>query len=251
MRMSWWLLAALLGVFLFGSPAWAGSLEEADALYSQGEMQALKQAIELFEQAVQASPESFEANWKLARAYRDYALNAQRRELEGWKDICKEYGQKGMEYAEKARELKPDAVQGHYFYGLSVSVYSDSVGIVSAISQGLRGKTKEALEKSYDIDKHYRDSTPIMALGRYWQVVPWPYRDRNKALEYYREAQEAMPEDSRYRIELQVYLGSLLLQMGQNQEEAKQLLRKATRAETGYFDQYFRQTAQAILEEHE
>ncbi|MGM0424631.1 MAG: tetratricopeptide repeat protein [Thermodesulfobacteriota bacterium] len=236
---------------LFASQVQAASLEEADEAYAKGGLQNLEEAIELYEQAIQASPESFEANWKLARAYRDYALNAQRKDLEGWKDICKEYGQMGMEYAEKARELNPDAVQGHYFYGLSVSVYSDSVGIFSAISQGLRGKTKEALEKSYEIDKHYRDSTPIMALGRYWQVVLWPYRDRDKALEYYREAQEAMPEDSPYWTELRVYLGSLLLQMGQNQEEAKQVLRKATRAETGYFDQYFRQTAQEILEEHE
>ncbi len=225
-------------------------LQQADELYAEQDLHSLKQAIALYEEAVENDPGHYEANWKLARAYREYALFALRQNLKDWEAICSEYGQKGMERAEKAAEINPDEVHGHFFYGLSVSVYSESVGIVSAIREGLRSKTKDALEKAYEIDKHYQDSTPIMALGRYWQVVPWPYRDRDQALAYYREAQEAMPEDSRFRAELQVYLGSLLLEMGQHEQEAKELLIQAQEADRGYFDEYFQNKAQAVLEEH-
>ncbi len=77
----------------------------------------------------------------------------------------------------------------------------------------------------------------------------WPYRNRDKALEFYQEAQQAMPEDSPYQAELQVYLGSLLLEMGQSQEEARDLLRQASQADAGYFDQYFRNKAKEFLED--
>jgi hypothetical protein len=71
-------------------------------------------------------------------------------------------------------------------------------------------------------------------------------RDRDKALDLYREAQDLIPEDSRFRQELQVYLGGLLLDMGDKEQEARNLLQEAARGESAYF----RDWAGRILQEH-
>ncbi|MFW6315167.1 MAG: tetratricopeptide repeat protein, partial [Desulfohalobiaceae bacterium] len=74
MRKIWCFVAVAMGAaMLFAVQVQAQHLQKADEAYAKGDMQNLEKAIELYEQALQESPESFEANWKLARAYRDYA----------------------------------------------------------------------------------------------------------------------------------------------------------------------------------
>jgi len=74
-------------------------LVEADALFEKGDITSIFESIPLYIKAVEADPDSYEANWKCARAHREYADHALEGEYEGWKDICKEYGKKGMGYA--------------------------------------------------------------------------------------------------------------------------------------------------------
>ena len=210
-------------------------LAEADKIFDEGGIENFKKSIELYQKAVEQQSDDYEANWKLARAYREYADKSKKKGVEGWKDICAKYGKEGMAYAKKAIDLKPERPEGYYYYGLNVGIYSDGVSILTAIAEGLKDKTQQSFEKAYEINKMYKDGGPMLALGRFWAVLPWPMRDRKKALAYYREYQQT--EYFATNTEAQIYLAELLIQMGgdKNKAEAKGYVEKALQSDDPYF----------------
>ena len=210
-------------------------LAEADKIFDQGGVENYKKSIDLYIKAVEQQPDDYEANWKCARAYREYADKAKKKGVEGWKDICAQYGKAGMQYAKKAIELKPERPDGHYYYGLNVGIYSDGVSILTALSEGLKDKTQQSFEKTYAINKMYKDGGPMLSLGRFWAVLPWPFRDRKKALTYYREYQQTPYFAT--NTEAQLFVAELLIQMGgeENKAEAKGYLEKGLQSDDLYF----------------
>lgn len=208
-------------------------LTQADTLYDQGGIENILKSIPLYVKAIQANPDSYEANWKCARAYREYGDKAKTQVIEGWKEICAKYGKEGMKYGEKAIELAPDKIEGHFYYGLCVGVYADGVSILTALKEGLKGKTQNAFEKSYEVDKMYEDGGPMIALGRFWAVLPWPMKKNKKALKYLRENLQTFPNGSN-KAEVQVYLAEVLLDTGEK-DEAKGLLEKAAKSDDKYY----------------
>jgi len=229
--------AAIAAIFL-ACPIWvatADELAEADKIFDQGGVENYKKSIDLYLKAVAQQPDDYEANWKTARAYREYADKARKKGVEGWEDICAQYGKAGMQYAQKAIELKPERPEGHYYYGLNVGVYSDGVSIFTALREGLKDKTQQSFEKTYEINKMYKDGGPMLSLGRFWAVLPWPMRDRKKSLAYYREYQETPYFAT--NTEAQLFLAELLIQMGgeENKAEAKGYVEKALQSDDPYF----------------
>jgi tetratricopeptide (TPR) repeat protein len=223
------LICILFAVFSIGVLA-SDILEQADALYNKGDMDSILESIPLYIQAVEADPDSYEANWKCARAHREYADHALEGEYEGWKGICKEYGKKGMEYAEKAKELEPEAVEGHYYYGLSAGTYSDGVSILKALKEGLKGSTEDAFYKAYEIDKMYDIGGPMLSIGRFWHKLPFPLRKKKRSEEFYEEHHKYFPDDP----EALVYYAELLIDR-KKKDEAKPLLEKAIAGDEPYF----------------
>jgi tetratricopeptide (TPR) repeat protein len=213
----------------------ADAIAEADRLFDQGGLENYKQAIDLYINAVNANPKSYEATWKCARAHREYGDEAKKQNIESWKDICAEYGKKGMQYAEKASALEPGKPDGHYYYGLSVGVYSDGVSVFTALKEGLKDKTQTSFEKTYAIDKMYKEGGPMISLGRFWAVLPWPMRDREKSLQYYREYQKTQWFAT--NTEAQLFLAEVLIQMGgkKKKAEAKGFVEKALQSDDPYF----------------
>jgi tetratricopeptide (TPR) repeat protein len=216
-------------------------LAEADKIFDQEGLENYKKSIDLYIKAVEQQPDDYEANWKCARAYREYADKAKKAGIEGWKDICAQYGKAGMQYAKKAIELKPERPEGYYYYGLNVGIYSDGVSILTALSEGLKDKTQQNFEKAYAINKMYKDGGPMLSLGRFWAVLPWPLRDRKKALAYYREYQQT-PYFAN-NTEAQLFLAELLIQMGgdANKTEAKGYVEKGLQSEDPYFKNWAQQ----------
>ncbi|MFH1985074.1 MAG: hypothetical protein ABIL58_24825 [Pseudomonadota bacterium] len=231
------LVCLLLLLLLFAAvplPA-ADVLEQADAFYAQGGADNYLKAIALYEQALSAQPDDYTANWKCARANRDYGNKAKKNGTEGWKDLCATYGKKAMAYAAKAVELAPDKVEGQYYYGLSVGVYSDGVSIFTALSEGLKDKTQTSFEAAYRLDKNYNKGGPILSLARFWAVLPWPLKDKDKSLEYYQEFQ-ATPFFAD-NAEAYVFMAELLRDIGgaENRTEATGLLEKAAASDDTYY----------------
>jgi tetratricopeptide (TPR) repeat protein len=216
-------------------------LAEADKIFDQGGFENYKKSIDLYIKAVEQQPDDYEVNWKCARAYREYADKAKKAGIEGWKDICAKYGKAGMQYAKKAIELKPERPEGYYYYGLNVGIYSDGVSILTALSEGLKDKTQQSFEKAYAINKMYKDGGPMLSLGRFWAVLPWPLRDRKKALAYYREYQQTPYFAT--NTEAQLFLAELLIQMGgdANKTEAKGYVEKGLQSEDPYFKNWAQQ----------
>ena len=210
---------------------------EADRLYSLGGLENYKQSIELYKKALAQNSINYEAAWKCARAHREYGDTAKTEKIEGWKKICAEYGKAGMNYALEATRIDPNKPDGYYFYGLNVGTYSDGVSIFTALSEGLKDKTQDNFEKAYALDKLYTEGGPMIALGRFWQVLPWPMRDRKKSLKYYREYQ-ATPYFAD-NMEVHVYLGELLIQIGgkKNKTEAKGYLDKAAKSDDAFYSE--------------
>lgn len=210
-------------------------LAEADKVFDQGGLENYKASIDLYVKAVEQQPDDYETNWKCARAYREYADKAKKKGIEGWKEICAQYGKAGMQYAKKAIDLKPERPDGHYYYGLNVGIYSDGVSILTALGEGLKDKTQQSFEKTYAINKLYKDGGPMLSLGRFWAVLPWPLRDRKKALAYYREYQQTPYFAT--NTEARLFVTELLIQMGgeENKAEAKGYLEKGVQSDDPYF----------------
>ena len=233
-RIAWFVLTCLTIPF----PVLAGSLSEADALYDKGGMAYYLQAIAIYENLLTDAPTDFTLNWKCASAHREYGETAKKLEVEGWKKVCAEYGKKGMTFAAKAIEIQPDHPAGHYYYGLSVGIYADGTGVLTAIKEGLKNKTQKSLEQAYALDKMYEEAGGILALGRFWAILPWPLAKKKEALEYYREYQ-ATPFFQNSD-EARVYLAELLIDMGgsERKAEAGEHLAAALKSDDAYFKAY-------------
>ena len=157
------ILGGLCFLFVMMMPMWtmaADLLTQADAVYDQGGMENYLKSGDLFAQALTADPGSYEAAWKASRSYRKYADACKKNNVEGWKDICKEYGKLGMNFGDKAKAIDSNQIEGHFWYGCSVGNYSDGVSILTALKEGLKDKTQSSFEKSYEIDKMYENGGP-------------------------------------------------------------------------------------------
>jgi len=231
-------LCLLFSIHIFAYPLglMAGNfLSTADELYKQGGMEHYKHSIDLCLKVLKENPHDYKINCTCARAYMRYGEEAKRQAVDGWKKICAEYGKEGMRYAEKAIDQRNEKPGGHYYYGLNAGIYSSGVGVFYALAEGLKGKAQRSLETAYELNKLYNDAGPILALGRFWAVVPWPYKDKEKALKFYREYQK-----TRYfkeKAEGKIYLAEVLLELDgkENRQEAKALLQKALRSDKKFF----------------
>jgi hypothetical protein len=145
-----------------------------------------------------ATPQEYALNWKAAEAARRYGDFLVTEEGTGWKEAARPLAKEGMKYAEIAFKLNPSGVEGWYWYACSVGTYSDCVSIITALAEGLKGKTQMGFENSYKFDKTYDGGGPILGLGRFWQVLPGiAGQDRKKAeklLNEYIELEGSRPD---------------------------------------------------------
>jgi tetratricopeptide (TPR) repeat protein len=228
------------------APAPKDDLTIAGELLDGEGIENYKKALALSEAAVKQNPDSYKANWMAARACRIYGMEAQELGLADWKDICREYGKKGMAYAEKAIELRPEKVEGHFWYGMNVGIYADSVSILTALKEGLKDKTQNSFETAYKIDKYYEDAGAIAALGRFWTVLPWPLNDKDKAMEYFREYEKTEFFGKEDNVQVHVYFAELLQSSRKTKDEAIKLLKEVPRISQ---NKYWNGRAQEMLKD--
>ena len=163
------LLFAILTVFAI-VPAFAQTEDELKAAYEN----AVKLAA--------SAPKDYTLNWQAARAARSYGDYLVVHKTTSWKETARAAAKEGMKYGEIAFNLNPSGIEGWYYYGLCVGTYSDCVSVLTALTEGLKGKTQMGFENAYKFDKTYDNGGPILALGRFWQVLPGiAGQDRKKA----------------------------------------------------------------------
>jgi len=170
----------------------AFSIKKGDALYEQrANLKKCNESIGFYKKALEIAPNNYEANWKACRAiaYMGYAAPTEAT------DVKEKYGKMAMPYGEKAFGIKPDKVEGHYYYVYALANYAKGCGIFAAISKGLGGKMETQSAIATKLDKPY-DRMGIMRLvGEYYYVLPWPKRDLKKSIKYLNEAVQYAPEN--------------------------------------------------------
>ncbi|MEK6679378.1 MAG: tetratricopeptide repeat protein [Nitrospirota bacterium] len=197
--------------------------------------------IKMLKEAAAKNPNSFDLQWRTARALGiwadqinmrntlDNAKKANPKNVDGIlateKDMSPELGKKvsalGGEargYAEKAISLNPNRVEGYYYNSLALSMYSLGKGIISALAEGIRPKLVETAKKAIERDKTYNEGSPLRVYGRYYYKVPWPYNDKTESVKILREAVQVYPNSLRTLL----YLGDTLYALGKRDEAKRQ-----------------------------
>ncbi len=207
-------------------------IRQADEVFLEEGLENYTAAIDLYKEVISKDPNHFEAHWKLARALREYAQWYMMEGTQGYEEIAVAYGKEGMSYAQRAIDMNPEHPGGHLYYGINVGKYSDGVGIITALREGLKDKTQSSFEKAYELDPHFENGAAILSLGRFWQVVPWPFRDTDKAEAFYREFQNT--EYYTNNVECRMYLAELLKGKwgSRHNAEARKLLEEVLELET-------------------
>jgi tetratricopeptide (TPR) repeat protein len=211
------ILLALFALVAF--PAQAASpeeLSELDALFARrGEPSAVKELEERLETSLKASPEDFEVLWRTAR------LRHWQSDLAGDGKQKKALGKQTWELGERARKLRPERVEGHFFAAVGIGAYSQAVGILHALTEGLEGKYNERLELALKLEPTFDRGGPLLAKGRYYYELPWPKRDLKKSATYFQKALAAHPESLRAWF----YLAETLLADGEKKKAHEAILK--------------------------
>jgi tetratricopeptide (TPR) repeat protein len=212
---------------LVALPALAATPEELsawDALYARrADAAAVKQLDEALRKALQSTPEDFEVLWRAARLRQwqtDGATDSKAK---------KSLGKQTWELGDRARKVAPDRVEGHYFAAVGMGGYSQAVGILTALGEGLEGKYNERLDAALKLDPMFERGGPLIAKGRYYYELPWPKRDLKKSASFYQKAVAKHPEQLRAWL----YLAETLLADGE-EKQAHEAILKVSQGSVGY-----------------
>lgn len=234
----------LLPVALFAAD-FKTLMHEADACAGTHTLSGYTRSVPLYEEALSQKPDSFDANWKLARSCAWQANLMRRIKADGWQEKSIAAGQRGMAAAECAQHLAADQPEGFYWYVRNIRAYAEGVSIITALQEGLLPNTKAAIHQAYELDRTYYDWSPTFMIASFYDNLPWPLRDRRKALAYYREfehnAGNTVECDERA-----CYSAHLLLDQKDKQchEEARILLEHTMATGDPYFQEWARRMYQ-------
>ncbi|MDP8256712.1 MAG: tetratricopeptide repeat protein [Candidatus Alcyoniella australis] len=193
-------------------------------------------SLELLDATLKNDPLNYGLLWRAARACYWICDRSDDPQVDG------RFGARGMDYASKALLLAPDAIEGHYYNALCMAEYADSISVVKALAQGVGNRLRDELEYCYQQQPLFDYAGPCIGLGRFYQLVPWPLRDRQRAQQAYQRALQAFPWVYRNR----VYLAELYIEMDKP-DQANKLLDVDIACPQGITDGwecgYFRQQA--------
>jgi len=168
-------------------------------------------------------PKDFEANVRFAAL-----MVWQADGLADGTDAKASFGKRGWELAEKAVEIRPNDVRARYYAGTGIGLYSEGVGILTALRQGLEGKFRDHVQAALKLNKDFLDGAPQVLWGRYFFKLPWPKRDVAESIKVLRACVQDHPTDLRAKL----YLADALLSEGQK-SEAKKLVDEIAAAPLG------------------
>lgn len=211
------LAVALLAASARADPAIVAA--SLDTLWAtRDDPEAIKQTDAAISAGLKESPADYEILWRAAR-FRWWIADGVSRDEQKLK---KQLGKEAWNYADRALKTKAGGFEGHYFKALSIGAYSQAVGILTALSEGLEGQFVENLDLSIKTNEAYDRAGPLRAKGRYYWELPWPKRDLDKSKELLDKAIKVSPEATRSWL----FLAETLLKDGKA-KEAKEAITKA------------------------
>jgi len=142
-------------------------LAEGAALYNQQprSVAMVTSAARLLEQAAHTLRDNYDAQWQAAQAQAFLAEN------ESQSQARRESAQHGIVFARRARELRPESVEGLYWYALNVGLLADvdrTYGL-DAVSE-----MAAALKRAIEVDERYDLGGPLRMMGILYLRTPLP-----------------------------------------------------------------------------
>jgi tetratricopeptide (TPR) repeat protein len=218
------LFALSLAVALPASAATPEVLASLDALFNRrAEPAAVKELEEAFKKELAATPEDYELIWRQSRLLVWQADGATDGRMK------KVLGKQGWDVCERGVKLAPQRVECHYFAAGGIGTYSQGVGIMKALKDGLEGKFNERLDVAIKIDGFYERGGPLLAKGRYHYELPWPKRDLKESAKLYEKVIGKFPENLRAHY----YLAETLL-ADDKAEKAREAILKVKQGSVAY-----------------
>jgi hypothetical protein len=163
-----------------------------------------KASDEAIRDGLKAFPADYELLWRAAR-YRWWVADGADNEK-----LKRQLAKEGWNYAERAVKAKADGAEGKYYVALSIGAYSQSVGILKALSEGLEGQFVENLDYAMKNNEAFDRHGAHTAKGRYYWELPWPKRDLAKSKAELQKSIDQHPEHLRNFL----YLAETLLKDG-------------------------------------
>jgi tetratricopeptide (TPR) repeat protein len=195
--------------------------EEGLSLYNQQPraLAPVANAVRQLEQAAHTLRDDYDAQWQAAQALAFLAENGMRAE------VRRESAQRGVVFARRARELKPDGVEGHYWYALNVGLLAN---VDRAYGLDAVGEMEAALKRAIGLDERYDLGGPLRMLGILHLRTPLPpasIGSPRKGLKLLQRAVELFPDYP----ENYLYFAEALRDNGRI-DEAKAAVRKVLEA---------------------
>ena len=177
-----------------GSPAAATdpTLAALDALWRErGDPAKAEEGIRQASAALAARPDDVERMFRLARVtlwVGDGLENNDRK---------KQLGREVWDLGDRMAKAKPAWVGGYYYGAAGIGIYSQAVGILKALGEGLESKFNQRLDRAIEMDPRFQKEMPLIAKGRYYWELPWPKRNLGKSATWYRKALALDPNNLR------------------------------------------------------
>lgn len=159
---------------------------------------------EAIRDGLKAFPSDYELLWRAAR-YRWWVADGTTDEK-----LKKQIAKEGWNFAKRAVEAKGTGSEGKYFVALNIGAYSQAVGILKALGEGLEGQFVDNLEASLKLNEAFDRYGGRTAKGRYHWELPWPKRDLAKSKVELQKSIDKHPEHLRNYY----YLAATLLKDG-------------------------------------
>lgn len=171
-------------------------MARADELYKTRDLPASQRELNrIFKLQLSRDPNDFEVNWRLAQL-----LAYQANGMPDGSDVKAAVGKAAWEAGDRAAAARGEDVRGQYWAAVGIGLYSEGVGILTALSQGLESKFRSRAQAALRIDKDYLDGGPQVLWGRFFYKLPWPKRDLDESVRVLSAAAKEHPQNLRLKL---------------------------------------------------
>jgi tetratricopeptide (TPR) repeat protein len=215
-------------------------INRADALYdARGRLENVRASVELLRGGECAN--NYEASWRLGRALFFLGQEA------GSEEEARAYHARGASISERAVELKPSRVEGHFWLGVNLALLARLENSFKALGHALRAR--RFLQRAVHLDPGYHDAGPLRVLARLQHKLPLLLGGGIKrAHANFERAINLAPANTVTRL----YLAELLMEIGDTPracEELESLLNAPPNPAWAFESARDRRTAQEMLKD--
>lgn len=183
--------AALCSLLLSADPTLA--LAKYDELWTRRDDSQAAAQLEAMSKDFAAS-QDYDQLWRAARWYHWIADD------EPNSDKHKTLAKEGWDIGDRAKQINPTGVEGKYWTSVDIGAYSEAVGVITALAQGLESKFRDPILEVIATDPNSQNPNleyvgPEMAMGRYYYKLPWPKHSDSKSKEWLNRAIKARPDN--------------------------------------------------------